>query len=233
MTDEQPLSVPRAPRELFHFFSHLQGGGELERLLDRMDGASALTPLEIYHMVHQRAPDRLRALVQTDYSANRHLHAALMSKEFQSRAVFNFLTAFPEKRRLVFIHIPKCAGSDLTHHLAPRFLSMPHRLTSEAWVSKPELFEALAMAARLVQAAGEIFVSGHIELDAYLRAVGYRPQDRIFTVLRDPLDIALSQANYAVTLLAKDPEGTRPDARRNLELLELERLPADASPDRL
>src|SRR5205823_6565803 len=115
---------------------------------------------------------------------------------------------FPEKRRILFVHVPKCAGSDLNRHLAPNFLTLPHRITSEEWVAKEELFETLRNAIRELDRSSEILVHGHIELDKYLTAVPDRPGDAIVTIIRDPVEIAISQANYAVTLLVKDPEGT-------------------------
>ena len=39
----------------------------------------------------------------------------------QPRIVEMILNAHPEKRRLIFVHIPKCAGTDLTANLGTRY----------------------------------------------------------------------------------------------------------------
>jgi hypothetical protein len=226
------LAAPRNPRELFLLFRHYDREATLQGLLDGIDFAG-VDPLQVYYSVHRRSPDRLRGALTQGYSAKKHFGAALCSGEFQSRVIAHVLNAFSEKKRTLFVHIPKCAGSDLSHHLAPRFLSFEQRLASELWVSKEALFEALAEAAKAIETADEIFVHGHIELHRYFAAAGLRPGDRVFTILRDPVEMAISQANYAITLLVKDPEGSRPDARRNLELLGLTCLPERSSPETL
>jgi hypothetical protein len=227
------LPAPGSLRELFRLFATDEGSQGLANLISRID-FRAVNPRQIYYCVHGRPPERLRAaIVQPGYSAEKHFTAAVTSGEFQSRAIAHFLNAFPEKKRLLFVHVPKCAGSDLSRHLAAKFLTLPQRLTSDEWVGKDELFEALRHLVQAVEDAPALFVHGHIELDKHLRAVPGRLGDRIFTIIRDPAEIAISQANYAVTLLVRDPEGTRPDSRRNLELLGLDRLPVDASPELL
>ena len=54
-----------------------------------------------------------------------------MSAAFQQEVLTLLLNAFPEKRRLLFVHIPKCAGSDLSHHLMTRYPSIDQRLMEE------------------------------------------------------------------------------------------------------
>ncbi|HEX3536699.1 MAG TPA: hypothetical protein VHU15_08020 [Stellaceae bacterium] len=223
------LPAPENLRELFRLFSKYDAAQGLASLISRIDFGT-VNPRQVYYCVHGRAPERLRAImVQPGYSAEKHFVAAITSAEFQARVIWHFLNAFPEKRRLLFVHVPKCAGSDLSHHLASRFLTLPHRLTSDAWVARTELFETLRQLVLGVEDASALFVHGHIELERYLSAVPVRFGDRIFTIIRDPVEIAISQANYAVTLLVRDPEGTRPDSRRNLELLGLDRLPENPS----
>jgi hypothetical protein len=69
------------------------------------------------------------------------------------------------------------------------------------------------------------FVYGHIPLGFYIDSAGIRAGDRIFSVIRDPIEMMLSQANYAITLLRQDPLGNDPDTREILEWLDLRRLP--------
>jgi hypothetical protein len=64
-----------------------------------------------------------------------------------------------------------------------------------------------------------------MELGEYIDIAGVRPDDRIFTVLRDPIDQMVSQANYAVGRVRQDPTGREPDAAEYLRQLGLTRLP--------
>ena len=153
------LAAPRNPRELFLLFRHYDREATLQGLLDGIDFAG-VDPLQVYYSVHRRSPDRLRGALTQGYSAKKHFGAALCSGEFQSRVIAHVLNAFSEKKRTLFVHIPKCAGSDLSHHLVPRFLSFEQRLASELWVSKEELFETLAEAAKAIETADEIFDTG-------------------------------------------------------------------------
>src|SRR5436305_1147926 len=146
--DRLPLPMPRTTRELFELFA-LARPGDLPGLLDRLD-FSGVIPHQVYQLVHERAPERLDLFVRPDgYDARKHMEAALLSAEFQEKVLQHLLNAFPEKSRNVFIHVPKCAGTDLILNVGARQLSLSKMLEEEGWISKQQLFEALR---NLVQA---------------------------------------------------------------------------------
>lgn len=222
---EANIPAPRNSRALFQLIARLpQAGGDLARLFDQVD-CTRLTPSQIEHGVFRRAPRRLRQAWAGQHDAKAHFISALTSPEFRARSIELFLGAFPEKGRLLFIHIPKCAGTDLRTLLPPKFPSLQHTLMSTAWTPDQAFFAALAEAANAVQARDEILIFGHIALDWYVATIGTRPRDRIFTVIRDPFEIALSQANYAISVLVNDPEIKFPHTRETLDKLGIERLP--------
>jgi hypothetical protein len=72
--------------------------------------------------------------------------------------------------------------------------------------------------------ADEIFIRGHVELGEYVALDIVRPYDRIFTILRDPIDLAIPQVNYILTRLKGDAErGTLlPDTTKWLEVAGVE-----------
>ena len=146
----------------------------------------------------------------------------LTSREFQSEVIRLLLLAFPEKRRLFFVHISKCAGTDLEAHLTPRYLSIAHSMTAPAWNSTERLFGFLSRFSTMIEFVSEVLIYGHLPFNAYTRRIGIRPMDEVFTVLRDPIDIMISQANYNMGLLVKDPLRRRPDTRHVMEGLQLE-----------
>jgi hypothetical protein len=223
------LPAPSNLRELFQLFSFYQDAEGLGGLIEQLNFDGVL-PRQIYYALHDRAPERITdALAATEFEPRKMLEAGINAPEFQNEVLQKLLRAFPEKKRQLFVHIPKCAGTDLTRHITSRFLSISHVLAAEAWTSKPDLFAKLAQFARSIELYDEILVYGHIELGDYLTNVGTRHGDRIFTILRDPVELMISQANYAVTRLVADPEGKAPDSRGVLNLLGLERLPSDCS----
>ena len=83
----------------------------------------------------------------------------------------------------------------------------------------------LSAIARLAPGYDRFFVYGHMELNEYVKACGVRWSDHIFTVIRDPIDLMISQANYAIGRLRQDPSGRQPDTAEILQFLKLERLP--------
>ncbi len=224
-----PLPMPRTMRELFQLFALYDPAEGLSALLDRLDFVG-VTPYQIYQVVHGRAPEELDLIARRDrYDPRAHLEAALCSAEFQEQVLRRLLQAFPEKRRDVFIHVPKCAGTDLILNIGQRHLSFPKMIEVESWVTKGELFEALRRLAQAIPYYDTFFVYGHIPLGLYIDSVGIRAGDRVFSVIREPIEMMLSQANYAVTRLRQDPLGNDPDTREVLELLDLKQLPDSLS----
>jgi hypothetical protein len=101
-------------------------------------------------------------------------------------------------------------------------------MTSPAWSVPQRLFGFLSGLASMVDFVPEIFIYGHLPFHAYVRRIGIRPSDHVFTVVRDPIDMMISQANYNAGLLAKDPTAQRPDTRQVMQRLGIEQFPNPA-----
>jgi hypothetical protein len=216
-----PLPMPTDPAQTVQLFGLYDPRDGLEKLIGRLklDGA---TPRHIYNAVLGRAPDDITTATPADiYNPARHLEAVLKAPAFQKNAMRNFLGTFSSKRREIFFHIPKCAGTDLILNLAPGRLSFPRALDFDGWTSKEDFFSALG---GLVQAApyfDDVFIYGHMQVGEYTSLAGVRSDDKMFTVIRNPVDLLLSQANYAVSRLRQDPEGKDPDVQEILGFLGL------------
>ena len=221
--------LPRTQPELFTLLGHLTIERGLDGLLDLVD-FTGVTPADTYRAVYGRPPDHVEtAIAAPDYDPRSYFKQALLSQEFRQRLLPNFLTAFPQQGRDVFIHVPKCAGTDLILSLSNRHLPLPKMLEIDGWVSDDEFLYAVAGLARAVPFHDRIFVHGHMELGHYIASAGLRSGDRIFTTIRDPLDLMLSQANYAVGRLCQDPTGRDADTAELLRWLDIPRLPNDVS----
>ena len=224
-----PVRMPRSRPELFQvlaLYNPHMGTADFVRMID----FTGVTPLQIYQVVLGRSPESVEmALPHPDYDPAEHFLGALLSNEFRRNIQASFLLAYPAKGRDVFIHIPKCAGTDLILNLGHRSVPLPRMLGVDGWASDTEFLEIVAGLARAAMSAERLFAYGHMELGEYIDLVGIRPDDRIFTVLRDPIDLMISQANYAVGRIRQDPAGQQPDAAEYLHLLGLSRLPEQIS----
>ena len=154
------LPVPQDPRWLFEALALYDPRSGLFDLLAKMQ-FSAETPRQIRYSVFggygggASRPTQLSEIDQLGgYAPRDYMNELLLSQEFQKELIPMFLGAYPEKKRLFFIHIPKCAGTDLSVNLMRRFPSMHQTLTEERWTSKEVLFKRvsrLALQARILR----------------------------------------------------------------------------------
>jgi hypothetical protein len=125
------------------------------------------------------------------------------------------------------VHIPKCAGTDLAFHFRSRYPSLDRSLTDPRWTTKAAMFHRLARMAAHVRTSDSIFVHGHINLADHIAAGTIRPTDRVFTVIRDPFAVALSQINYVLTRFDEDLAAgqLQPDTSGWLQAMDLGAIP--------
>ena len=228
-----PLPAPCNPRSLFELFVAYSEDRGLDDLLFHVD-VTGLTPRQLYAAALGRRPENLRAAqIPAGYIARDHLRGVLRSPEFQSKAIRLLLDAYPEKQRLLFVHVPKCAGTDLRIALSDRYPSLDSGLGDPVWTSHAKLFETIHRVALNARFSDTILLHGHVRL---LRAVEdglIRPHDRVISVIRDPLEIVISQVNYVITRILRDQEsGTfAPDTKGWLGQLGVAELPREMSPE--
>ncbi len=226
------LPAPETPRQTFDLFSLYDRDQGLYNLLRQMDFAGCAARQLAYAALGGLVPaeDKVPPTWQPE-AARDILNELLLSRDFQQNILRLFLEAFPEKRRLLFVHIPKCAGSDLSHHLVVRYPCIAEQLRVPHWTETRLLFEALSDVVRQLHFSDTIFVRGHVNLAEYLEQGLARPSDRLFTILRDPVEIAISQVNYLLMRLKHDAAaGTiRSDVRHWLDLLGEETIPGELS----
>lgn len=219
------MRFPRTQRELFELLTFMTPEVGLSGLLEMVDYTDT-TPLDIILAVLGRVPGEAADVIgEPEFDPKQGFKAALLSGEFRQTIMPNLLHAFAEKGRDVFIHVPKCAGTDLIMNLAARHLPLPKLLEIEGWLSDEAFLLAVGAFVRLIPEHERIFVHGHMELGGYVYDAGVRTLDRIFTVIRDPLDLMLSAANYAIGRLRQDPNGRDRDSAEILQCLGIPRLP--------
>jgi hypothetical protein len=187
-------------------------------LLDKVDWSTA-TPSQICWAVLGRWPDRDPVTPKHRYDAREHFLTLLRSNEFRDRVIELALSAFPEKTRLLFVHIPKCAGTDLEVILKVGSAALHTTVSLRAWADDARLLTTIRDFAVDLAYADSILVSGHKELTWFLKNNFHRAGDRLFTIVRNPTEMVLSQVNYMAGRLLEDREKVRTDTRGWLENL--------------
>ena len=213
------LEAPRTIRALANAFLHYRDDLGIDSVIDVFDW-TGVAPHQVYYAALSRLPENREVAVPTpDFYARELVHTALHSAEFQEQIVRLMLDAFQDRRRLIFIHIPKCAGVDLAARLSARYAHLHQGLTEPAWAGKPELFRFLHKYAKAANSSQAVFFSGHITLPWVLEKGFHRFGDEIFTVVREPTARALSTVNYVIEILRSQYEPLRPDRLDWLERL--------------
>jgi Sulfotransferase family len=205
--------APSTIRETFELFAFFRPEFGVEGLIANLP-LEGMTPRQVYYAAHGRPPDSIAtAVLQPGITAADVYAAALKSEEFRENFVARFLEAFREKRRLLFVHVPKCAGSDLSSHLICRFPSLNTQILDPEWASTEDFFAAIRDIVLETNISESIYVHGHNPLSFYKSWDLIRFQDEIFTILRDPIARVISQINYVLTRIFSDEIPVTPDTR--------------------
>ena len=211
---------PRTPRELLGMFAAYEEKRGLSSVLDRIDRDHSEVS-QIYWAVLSRWPDTSEYREKSKLKSREVYESLLLSRDFQTNIVRYVLDAYPDKRRFLFVHVPKCAGSDLSSILSRVIPSISQNLSTEAWTTPERLFAVLRELVLDLERASGIFVHGHHTLPWFMNNHLNRLDDRLFTIIRDPWDRLLSAINYIATRLDKDRLAAGPDTRQWLSQLGL------------
>jgi len=217
------MQAPRRPRELFDYFRLFERESGLAGLIGKWD-LTEVTPHQIYYSALGRLPEPAQTKTEDGYGAAEQYLRALNSAEFQNGIVTALLQAYPEKARMVFIHIPKCAGSHMSSKLSEKFPAVNFRLMDKNWINSEELFDNLRLLASRLENADQICSYGHLPLNWYLAQGLIRFGDLPFAIVRDPAQVVLSQVNYILTRFVEDRELKSVDTRDWLRFIDRSKL---------
>lgn len=196
----RPRPLPRDFRQLLLAFAKT-GDLSFDAFLDRFD-YTGVTPHQLYATALSRLPESARVAVPAaDYAARQQLGDMLRSPEFQGGLMARVARAFPEKQRLIFVHVPKCAGTDLAAHLMAGFPHLAQRDQDAAHVPYEQLPSRFQELMTAFSRSDKLVLMGHIGLDWVTREQLMRHGDVAFSVIRDPVGMALSKVNYVLTQL--------------------------------
>jgi hypothetical protein len=231
--EPEPLPAPRDPRSLFETLTLLDHNAGVHELIARL-GFENMTREHVHCAVFGDYPVK-KTTDDTrlgSYSAHEDMNHLLLSDDFQRNLIPLLLRAFPEKKRLIFVHVPKCAGTDLSANLMKKIPFLHEQMTQSIWMGKEDLLRSISRLVLHLRFFDQIFVAGHNSLGYYASRGLIRPIDKVFTILRDPIQIAISQVNYVMTRLHGDLRTGKfgPDTREWLNVLDMESLPLSIPP---
>jgi hypothetical protein len=135
------------------------------------------------------------------------------SAEFRNGLALRLLHCFPGKRRVLFVHLPKCAGTDFTAAMRGAFPNVHKDWDSTELVPQPVLERRLHHFGRLIQTEKFIFMGGHLAMGWFLDQNLYRYTDRMVAIVRPPHEICVSFINYVIARFRITPDLSTPDTR--------------------
>jgi hypothetical protein len=228
--EPSPIAAPSSPRALFESFALFDGNASVYDLLTRFK-LDEINWRQAHFIVFGNLTSDPAAghARSAKYSARDYIGDLLLSDDFQKNLIPLFLEAFPEKRRVIFVHVPKCAGTDLSANLMRRLPFLHQQMTQPNWMKRDDLFRAISRLVLNVRFFDQIFITGHNSLRYYTSRNLVRPVDKVFTILRDPIQIAVSQVNYIMSRLTSEARSKAhsPDTGEWLRILNLDMIPLD------
>jgi hypothetical protein len=228
--EPSPIPAPNSPRALFESFALFDGSASVYDLLTRFELDEINWRQAHFIVFGNLTSDPTGGQARSaKYSARDHIGELLLSDDFQINLIPLFLEAFPEKRRVIFVHVPKCAGTDLSANLMRRLPFLHQQMTQPNWMKRDDFFRAVSRLVLNVRFFDQIFITGHNSLRYYTSRNLIRPVDKVFTILRDPIQIALSQVNYIMSRLTAEARSKdhSPDTGEWLRILNLDVMPLD------
>ena len=231
--------LPVRPRDFFELFAAMGTEATIKGLFLTADLRQA-EPRTLTYVTLNRwlTADELAAM-PSPYKVVEHLHAILTGQEFRASIVRRIADAYPERPRLCFVRIPRCAGrhflalAEAMHPIVPdtlgawrprdenRFIPALGRLlgrftlTRTILVTQPTL--APFVQANIPASPDPAYAAAGLQWT--LNGPPRRAGDRLFTILRDPRAIVLSEVNAIMDALMQPPESdTRPVARWRAQL---------------
>jgi hypothetical protein len=235
LAEDEPVMMPapRGPRALFDLLAWYDERLGLPPLISRLD-LDGQKPQSVHYSVFGMLSESLVSPpADGRYYPRDHLNELLLSDEFQTEMLPRLLRAYEEKQRLIFVHIPKCAGTDLSNKLKTRYPWVDFNIMDSDWTTKDAMLRHLSRLATQIRFADRLYLCGHGGLNYYARNHLIRPTDQVFTIVRQPSDVILSQVNYVLTRFWLDAERGEvgPDTQEWLGLIGIDMLPPQMSED--
>lgn len=198
--------APRRSRDLFNILMGLGEHATLQTLARGTDLRDA-DPRHVVFAALDRWPDAQElSACASDYNARQHLRSLVTSQEFYGHIGRRICDAYPERPRQCFVRLPRCAGEHFLKSVGRSHPALPPSLAGASNTPRPELVTILGRFLGAFSNSRTILLDNQT-LSAFRGTDGrppiQRPGDRLFTILRDPAALVLSQVDSLASRLAR------------------------------
>ncbi len=199
------VPAPRNGRDLLEALRLYDADTGIAKFLDRLDVVE-MSPRQVFWCVFGRLPSAPGARPRPGYDPRIHLKTLLQGEQFQKRLMARVLESYAEKRRMLFVHVPKCAGADLNSMLTKRYPPFSFRLIDRNWTTSEKMLISLKRLVYELANSDRIYVHGHVKLQFFISNGMVRFGDETFAIVRRPVDRVISAVNYILTRFSRNPE---------------------------
>ena len=221
--------MPTRPRDLFEILVSLGPEASLTSFFMATQFPAAEPRLLTYIALNRWITQAEFAALPEPYNAQNHMRELLTSPEFRAGLVRRICDAYPERPRLCFVRVPRCAGEHFLamaaamHPIAPPDLAATRRGANAPFIRVLGGFLArftLTRTILLVQPALAPFIQANVPPpdDTYaksglrwdLNPPPRRIGDRLFAILREPRSLILSEVNATLDALLQPATADSP-----------------------
>ena len=196
-----------------HLFEGWKPRSGAQGVFEQVNWARASRRQMIHAFLDRPPANAAEAMEDADLDRPAFALELFASAAFRNDLAIKMLHSFPGKRRLLFVHLPKSAGTDFGAAMRG-VLPFVHRGFESTELSpQPRLERQLNHFARLVRTEKYIFMGGHIKLGWFLDEGIFRFNDRLVAIVRHPHEICVSFVNYIMHRFRTVPDLSAPDTR--------------------
>jgi hypothetical protein len=186
----------------------IEANGTLLDIVEDRGMLSGVTPDELFILLLGRGLSSVEPAAATDYPLRSVLFDILRSAEFSLSLPWLVKSTMGRGRWNYFVHVPKTAGSYvqamLWTHYGPGSVFRTYQFQDlgvcDPWVTSMWVRHVI------YSDEPEVWISGHVPLAEMRPQHSLWPTDRVATLIRDPLDQAVSAANYFLGVHRRRPD---------------------------
>ena len=223
--DERRLTITRRPlpvrpRDFFELFIAMGQNASFQGLARGIEQQNVEPRLVVFGILGRWPTSAELEALEQPYKRTRHIQSLIASAEFRTPIIRRLFEAFPERQRLFYVRIPRCAGEHAMATLNMKHPILPTNLGADefrpASVLVPllgNLLNRFGNSRTLVVAqpklspfidspAGSTAGPDPLHLNA-LQSSPCRATDLIFAIVRPPEQLLLSLVNGTLTALRR------------------------------
>ena len=214
--------LPSRPRDLLELFVTLGDQATMPSLFEACDLRDTDPRHITFVALNRWATAEELAEQPTPYNARHHLRSLVLGQEFRRSLIRRICDAYPERPRMLYVQIPRCAGAhfltlaNTMHAIMPDGIDRWKRGDQTIFIPRLGTYlarfnQTRSITLRLPVLAPFTQTTPPAQADTLLpwsiNPPPKRPGDRLFTILREPASLIMSQVNAILTRLQAPTPG--------------------------